>query len=150
MTSNELEELKIKRIDGKELEFSEEELKVAYLFYLMNRGYTYEEKIIKSNVSDLEYAYVSENNVLLDGFNTKLDCERVHLYGDTVKSMLGTVSTTSQGVPLEEKEYYLNKGYSLNDRVGLSYIEKEYEEYLHGVKPIYEVVSSHETKTFFL
>ena len=146
MTSNELEELKIKRIDGKELEFSEEELKVAYLFYLMNRGYTYEEKIIKSNVSDLEYAYVSENNVLLDGFNTKLDWERVYLYGDTFKSMLGTVSTTSQGVPLEEKEYYLNKGYSLNDRVGLSYIEKEYEEYLHGEKDLYEVVNTYEKK----
>ena len=146
MTSNELEELKLKRIKDKDLEFSEEELKIAYLFYLMNRGYTYEEKIIKSNVSDKEYAYVSENNSLLDGFNTKLDWERVYLYGDTFKSMLGTVSTTSQGVPLEEKDYYLEKGYSLNDRVGLSYIEKEYEEYLHGEKDLYEVVNTYEKK----
>ena len=146
MTSNELEELKLKRIDDKDLEFSEEELKVAYLYYLMNRGYTYEEKIIKSNVSDLEYAYVSENNSLLDGFNTKLDWERVYLYGDTFKSMLGTVSTTSQGIPLEEKDYYLEKGYSLNDRVGLSYIEKEYEEYLHGEKDLYEVVNTYEKR----
>ena len=146
MTSNELEELKLKRIDDKDLEFSEEELKVAYLYYLMNRGYTYEEKIIKSNVSDLEYAYVSENNVLLDGFNTKLDWERVYLYGDTFKSMLGTVSTSTQGVPAEEKDYYLEKGYSLNDRVGLSYIEKEYEEYLHGEKDLYEVVNTYEKR----
>ena len=146
MTSNELEELKIKRIKDKDLEFSEEELKVAYLFYLMNRGYTYEEKIIKSNVTDLEYAYVSENNSLLDGFNTKLDWERVYLYGDTFKSILGTVSTTTQGIPLEEKDYYLEKGYSLNDRVGLSYIEKEYEEYLHGEKDLYEVVNTYEKK----
>ena len=146
MTSNELEELKLKRIKDKDLEFSEEELKIAYLFYLMNRGYTYEEKIIKSNVSDKEYAYVSENNSLLDGFNTKLDWERVYPYGDTFKSMLGTVSTTSQGVPLEEKDYYLEKGYSLNDRVGLSYIEKEYEEYLHGEKDLYEVVNTYEKK----
>ena len=86
----------------KDLEFSEEELKIAYLFYLMNKGYTYEEKIIKSDVSDKEYAYVSENNSLLDGFNTKLDWERVYLYGDTFKSMLGTVSTTSQGIPYED------------------------------------------------
>ena len=146
MTSNELEELKLKRIDDKDLEFSEEELKVAYLFYLMNRGYTYEEKIIKSDVSNSEYAYVSENNALLDGFNTKLDWERVYLYGDTFKSMLGTVSTSTQGVPAEEKDYYLEKGYSLNDRVGLSYIEKEYEEYLHGEKDLYEVVNTYEKK----
>lgn len=146
MTTKELEELKLERIKDKDLEFSEEELKVAYLFYLMNRGYTYEEKIIKSDVTDKEYAYVSENNILLDGFNTKLDWERVYLYGDTFKSMLGTVSTTSQGVPAEEKDYYLEKGYSLNDRVGLSYIEKEYEEYLHGEKDLYEVVNTYEKK----
>ena len=146
MTTNELEELKLKRIKDKDLEFSEEELKVAYLFYLMNRGYTYEEKIIKSNVTDREYAYVSENNVLLNGFNTKLDWERVYLYGDTFKSMLGTVSTTSQGIPYEEKDYYLEKGYSLNDRVGISYLEKEYEEYLHGEKDLYEVVNTYEKK----
>lgn len=146
MTSRELEELKLKRIKDSDLEFSEEELKVAYLFYLMNRGYTYEEKIIKSDVSDTEYAYVSENNSLLDGFNTKLDWERVYLYGDTFKSMLGTVSTTSQGIPYEEKDYYLDKGYSLNDRVGLSYIEKEYEDYLHGEKDVYEVVNTYEKR----
>ena len=146
MTTKELEELKLERIKDKDLEFSEEELKIAYLFYLMNRGYTYEEKIIKSNVTDKEYAYVSENNSLLDGFNTKLDWERVYLYGDTFKSILGTVSTTSQGIPAEEKDYYLGKGYSLNDRVGLSYIEKEYEEYLHGEKDIYEVVNTYEKK----
>ena len=146
MTVKELDELKLKRIKSSDLEFSDEEKKIAYLYYLMNRGYTYEEKIIKSDVTDLEYAYVSENNSLLDGFNTKLDWERVYLYGDTFKSMLGTVSTTSQGIPLEEKDYYLEKGYSLNDRVGLSYIEKEYEEYLHGEKDVYEMVNSYEKR----
>ena len=146
MTVNELDELKLKRIKDKDLEFSIDEQKIAYLYYLMNRGYAFEEKIIKSDVTDGEYAYVSEHNDVLDGFNTKIDWERVYLYGDTFKSMLGTVSTTTQGIPYEEKEYYLNKGYSLNDRVGLSYIEKEYEEYLHGEKDLYEIVNSHETR----
>jgi len=146
MTVNELDELKLKRIKDKDLEFSLEEQKIAYLYYLMNRGYAFEEKIIKSNVTDTEYAYVSEHNDELDGFNTKIDWERVYPYGDTFKSMLGTVSTTTQGIPYEEKDYYLNKGYSLNDRVGLSYIEKEYEDYLHGEKDLYEIVNSHETR----
>ena len=146
MTQRELDELKIQRIKPEDLEFSEEEKKIAYLFYLMNKGYTYEEKTIKSDVTDLEYAYISENNTLLEGFNTKIDWERVYPYGDTFKSILGTVSTSTQGIPAEEKEYYLSKGYSLNDRVGLSYLEKQYEEYLHGTKAEYEVVSSHETK----
>ena len=146
LTQNQLDELKISRIKEEDINFSEEENKVAYLFYLMNRGYAYEDKIIKSDVTDEEYAYISENNYLLDGFNTKIDWERVYPYGDTFKSILGTVSSSTQGVPAELKDFYLEKGYSLNDRVGLSYIEKQYEEYLHGEKPEYEVVNSHETK----
>lgn len=147
MTSRELEQLKLERISDKELsKFTQEDLEVAYLYYLMNKGYTYEEKTIKSDVTDKEYAYISENNANLKGFNTKLDWVRVYPYNDTFKSILGSVSTASQGLPAEEKDYYLNKGYSLNDRVGLSYIEKEYEDYLKGTKPVYEVVNSHETK----
>ena len=146
MTEHELEELKLNRIKEEKLNFPEEELKIAYLYYLMNKGYTYEEKIIKSDASDEEYAYVSENNEILDGFNTKIDWERVYPYGDTFKTILGTVSTSSTGLPVEEKDEYLKKGYSLNDRVGISYIEKEYEAYLHGKKAIYEVVNSHEVK----
>ena len=146
MTEHELEELKISRIKDEDLNFSLEEQKLAYLYYLMNKGYTYEEKIIKSNVSDKEYAYVSENNEKLTGFNTKIDWERVYPYGDVFKTMLGKVSSSSQGIPAEDKDYYLEKGYSLNDRVGISYLEKQYEEYLHGEKDLYDVVSSHELK----
>lgn len=147
LTNQDIEELKIERITLEELEiFTDEDLKVAYLFYLMNRGYAYEEKTIKSDVSDKEFAYISENNEKLFGFNTRVDWERIYPYGDTLKSILGTVSTSSQGIPAEEKEHYLSLGYSLNERVGLSYIEKQYEEYLRGEKAVYEVVSSHEAK----
>ena len=146
MTANELQELKYERITDEKLEFSEEESKAAYLYYLMNKGYTYEEKIIKSDATNEEYAYISENNVELTGFKTKLDWERVYPYGDVFKSLLGKVSTSTQGIPAEEKDYYLEKGYSLNDRVGISYIEKQYEEYLRGEKAVYEVVNTYETK----
>lgn len=146
MTSNELQELKYERIPDEKLIFSEEENKVAHLYYLMNKGYTYEEKIIKSDATNEEYAYISENNVELTGFKTKLDWERVYPYGDVFKTLLGKVSTSTQGIPAEEKDYYLEKGYSLNDRVGISYIEKQYEEYLRGEKAIYEVVNTYETK----
>ena len=146
MTSTELYELKLSRIPVSELNFDDNNNKVAYLYYLMNRGYAYEEKIIKSDASDSEYAFISENNDTLKGFNTRIDWERVYPYGDTFKSILGTVSSVTQGIPVEDKEYYLSKGYSLNDRVGLSYLEKEYEDYLRGEKAIYEVVNSHEVK----
>lgn len=147
MTSRDLEELKIKRISIDTINgFSEADKKAAYLFYLMNTGYAYSEKIIKADANDKEFAYVSENNEYLGGFNTKVDWERVYPYGDTLKSILGTVATSTQGIPKELKDEYLDKGYALNDRVGLSYIEKQYEEYLKGEKAVYEVVNSHELK----
>ena len=146
ITQKDINEYKINRISEDKLALSEEEQKIAYIYYLMNKGYTYEEKIIKSDVTDEEYAYVSENISILPGFNTRIDWERVYPYGDTFKTIQGKVSTSSQGIPAEEKEYYLEKGYSLNDRVGISYIEKEYEEYLHGIKAKYEVINSHEMR----
>lgn len=147
LSTRDLEELKIKRITGSELAtFSDVDLKAAYLYYLMNKGYTYDEKTIKAEATDQEYAYIAEHNSDLGGFNTVLDWERVYPYGDTFRSVLGTVSTTTQGLPVEEKDKYLANGYALNDRVGLSYIEKQYEKYLRGKKALYQVVNSHELK----
>ena len=147
ISSLEIEELKLDRISEEMLDsLNEDDLKVAYLFYLMRDGYSYTEKVIKSNVSDYEFAYISENNSELSGFDTKIDWIRVYPYGDTMKSILGIVSSSSQGIPVEEKDYYLKLGYSLNDRVGLSYLEKQYEEYLKGIKSEYQVVNSNELK----
>ena len=42
-------------------------------------------------------------------------------------------------MPSELKNEYLKKGYSLTDRVGISYLEKEYEDYLKGTKATYKV-----------
>ena len=94
LSVNELYELKLERISEESLGFDEEEKKTAYVFYLMNRGYTYEEKIIKSDATDVEFAYISENVDNLSGFNTKIDWERVYPYGNVLRGILGTVSTT--------------------------------------------------------
>lgn len=147
LSSLEIENLKIERIKESELEkFTETDLKAGYLFYLMRAGYSYSKKIIKSNASDVEFAYISENNDKLKGFDTKIDWVRVYPYGETMRSILGSVSSSSQGIPKEEKDYFLKLGYSLNDRVGLSYLERQYEEYLRGVPSEYEVINSKEMR----
>ena len=142
LDADDIYELKIERVTDEELNaFTEEDTKASYLYYLMNKGYSYDDKVIKNeDVTDEEYAYIAENNEDLPGFNTKLDWERVYNYGDTFRTILGNVGT----VPSEEKEEYLAKGYALNDIVGTSYIEEQYEEYLKGTKAIYRTVNSHE------
>lgn len=135
ITESDLKKIKNNRITDEMLStLTEEDLKAAYIYYLMNNGYYYDEKIIKEdNVTDEEYALVAENLSELNGFNTKLSWERVYLYDDTFKSILGKVST----IPSEQKDKYLNKGYELNDLVGISYLEYMYDDYLKGEKNTY-------------
>ena len=143
LTSEDIKKLIMERITEEELgAYNDIDKEAAYIYYLMNKGYSYAEKIIKNvDVTEEEYAIISENIDTLKGFNTKLDWDRIYLYGDTFKSILGTVSSNSQGIPAELAEYYLKNGYSLDDRVGISYLEYQYEDYLKGTKATYKVLS---------
>lgn len=142
LTDKDILKLIYERIDDEISEYDERDKKTAYIYYLMNKGYSYAEKVIKNkDVTEEEYAYISENIDNLNGFNTKLDWERVYLYGDTFKTILGSVSSNSQGIPEELAKTYLKKGYSLDDRVGISYLEYQYEDYLKGTKATYRLLS---------
>ena len=140
LTKEDINNLKIERITDEELsKYNELDKKAAYIYYLMNKGYYYDEKIIKTYATDKEYAYVAEHLSSLKGVNIKLEWERKYLYGDTFRSILGNVSSSSSGIPLELKNYYLSKGYSLNDRVGVSNLEYQYENILKGKKTKYKL-----------
>ena len=132
--------LKLERITDEELsKYKELDKEAAYIYYLMNKGYYYDEKIIKTYATDKEFAYISENISSLKGVNVKLEWERKYLYSDTFKSILGNISSSSSGIPLEYKDTYLKKGYELNDRVGVSGLEYEYEDLLKGKKTKYKL-----------
>lgn len=140
LTVTDIENLKISRITEEDLSvFTDQDKKVAYLYYLMNQGYSYSEKIIKSEgVTSEEYAYFSENRDLLPGFDTRVTWKRNYPYGDTLKSVLGSVGY----IPKEQKEEYLSRGYELTDIVGISNIEKQYEDLLRGKKAKYKKISN--------
>ena len=142
LNDKDIDKLIYERLDDEISEYTDSDKKAAYIYYLMNKGYSYAEKVIKnSDVTDVEYAYISENIDNLKGFNTKLDWERVYLYGDTFKSILGNVSSNTQGIPSELSKEYLKRGYTLDDRVGISYLEYQYEDYLRGTKAKYRLLS---------
>ncbi len=143
LDDDDIEDLIFERITESDLAiYDEKDKEASYIYYLMNKGYSYAEKVIKNvDVSDSEYALISENIDNLSGVNTKLDWDRIYLYGDIFKSILGSVSSSSQGIPSELSEYYLVNGYSLDDRVGISYLEYQYEDYLKGTKAQYRVNS---------
>lgn len=140
LKATEIEELKIKRITLDELSaYGDVDKEAAYIYYLMNNGYYYDEKTIKEGATDEEYAYVAQNLDDLKGVSISTSWQRSYPYGDTLRQILGNVSSSKTGIPQELKSEYLNKGYSLNDRVGLSYLEYQYEDVLKGTKDEYEV-----------
>lgn len=134
LTKDDLDRLKKERIT-EELLSSLDELdqKSAHIYALMNAGYNYQNKIIYQNPSPEEYALVLEKGI--PGITGEMTWERVYNYNDTLKSILGSIGSISK----EEKEEYLKKGYELSDIVGISYLEKEYEDYLKGTKALYRV-----------
>lgn len=142
LNNTDIENLKIDRITEEDLSiYNDNDKKAAYIYYLMNRGYSYEEKVIKDkNVTTEEYAYFSENNHKLSGMDTKISWEREYLYDDTLKNILGTVGS----IPREKKDQYLKLGYSLTDKVGLSNIERQYEELLRGTKAEYKKITNNQ------
>lgn len=134
---------KLERVPKEYLDkYNDKDREAAYIYKLMNTGYYYTDKVIKKeNVTDQEYATIAENLNELPGVGVKLDWNREYLYGNVFKTILGSVSDSESGIPYELKGYYLNKGYALNDRVGTSYLEYQYEDILKGTKNKYQVIN---------
>lgn len=117
------------------MEYSDHELISAAIFTKMNGAYALSTVNVKNDeVTQEEIAKVSENAMLLPGISTGTDWERTYPQGNTLSTVLGGVSSEEQGLPQDQVNAYLAKGYSRNDRVGTSYIESEYEDVLRGSK----------------
>ncbi|WP_251551395.1 peptidoglycan D,D-transpeptidase FtsI family protein [Neobacillus muris] len=129
-------DLQLDRITEEDLNsLTPQELEVCAIWREMNSGYALSPQIVKNkDVTPEEFAAVSENLESLPGVDTTTDWDRSYVFGDTLRSILGEVSSSASGLPKDQLETYLAKGYSRNDRVGKSYLELKYEDVLHGEK----------------
>ncbi|MED3962026.1 penicillin-binding protein 2 [Niallia taxi] len=134
--NSEVYKLQLDRITEDELKsISEDDLEVLAIYREFASGYKMTPHIVKNNdVTDKEMAVVSENLTSLKGVDTTTDWDRSYAFDNTLRSVLGSVSSSEEGLPAESLSYYLSKGYSRNDRVGKSYLELEYEDVLKGQK----------------
>lgn len=134
ITKDEIYNLKLTRISEEMLnKLSDLEKYSSYFYYLMNDGYSYQNKELLKDVNDEVYASIIEAN--LNGVFGEMNWSRNYLYGDTLKSILGSISNS---LP-REKTYLLKEGYSYSDRIGISGLEEYYEEYLKGEKALYKL-----------
>ena len=137
LTSQDLSERKMNRITDDMIDsMSTLEKYSSYFYFLMNEGYSYDNKCLIENASEEIYASVLERNFL--GIFGEMEWKRVYNYGDTLKTIFGEISNSLPA----EKDYLLDRGYSLTDKVGISGLEEYYEEYLKGEKAIYKVGSN--------
>lgn len=134
--------LQLSRITEDHLnELTDDDLEVLAIFREFNSGYALTPSIVKNkNVTEEEFAMVSEHLDSLPGVSVSTDWERDYPYKDTLRTIIGKVSTSDEGLPRENVDYYLARDYSRNDRIGLSYLEKQYEDMLHGKKAKFEAV----------
>ena len=100
----------------------------------MEGGYALTAQIIKSGLTDKELAVISEQLGNLPGVDTTTYWDRMYTYDDLLSTLLGKITSADEGLPSENLQYYLSHGYSRNDRVGKSYLEKQYEDVLRGQK----------------
>ena len=137
LNSDDIYKLKIERIDNSIFDsFTEEEKEISYIYYLMNKGFSYDIKTIKDkDLTTEELNSICDNLKELKGIFIDYNYERIYNYGNTLRSIFGNISR----IPYEDKKEYLRKGYQLTDLVGSSYLEKQYEKYLKGEKGSYKI-----------
>ncbi|MFJ1813017.1 peptidoglycan D,D-transpeptidase FtsI family protein [Staphylococcus saprophyticus] len=136
ITQDEYDDALYKKVGKNQINsLNDKDLQILAIYREMMSGSALDPQTIKNeDVSDEEYAAVSQKLSDMPGVNTTMDWDRKYLYGDTLRGIFGDVSTTKEGIPKELTEQYLAKGYSRNDRVGKSYLEYQYDDILKGKK----------------
>ncbi len=126
-----LERLPIDQVNA----FTETDKKIMGIYNSFDKASALSPQVVKNTDVTLdELSIVSERLSDLPGVDTTIDWNRKYNYDKTLKTILGNVSTSQEGLPLENIDYYLSRGYDRNDRVGKSYLEKQYEDLLRGQK----------------
>lgn len=122
-----------------QLNYSEDEKKAIYLFSQLNSVENFATGNIRTDpLTDTQIAVIASASKELPGISISTSWDRKVLE-TSLSSIVGTVSSEKSGLPAEEVDAYLKKGYSLNDRVGTSYLEKQYEEVLQGKRTVKEI-----------
>lgn len=136
ITQDEYDDALYKKVGKNQINsLNDKDLQILAIYREMMSGSALNPQTIKNeDVSDEEYAAVSQKLSDMPGVNTTMDWDRKYPYGDTLRGIFGDVSTTKEGIPKELTEQYLAKGYSRNDRVGKSYLEYQYDDILKGKK----------------
>ena len=139
-------ELRYVQHSGK-ISFSKRMNNAAAIFAKMSGAYQLSTTVIKSsNVNSKELSEVGEHISDMPGVQIGTSWSRQYPQGKSIQTLSGTVSNEKTGLPSDEVHQLTAQGYSRNDSVGQSYLEKQYEPVLRGTKSQTQVQAMGNTK----
>ena len=139
LSESELYNNAVDSVQTSQLNYTEDEKKEIYLFSQLNAVGNFETGTIATDsLTDTQIALIASASKNLPGISISTAWDRKVLE-TSLSSIVGSVSGEKAGLPAEEADAYIKKGYSLNDRVGTSYLEKQYEEILQGKRSVKEI-----------
>ena len=139
LSESELYNNTVESIDPSQLTYSDDEKKEIYLFSQLNAVENFATGTVATDsLTDTQIALIASASKNLPGISISTSWDRKVLE-TSLASIVGSVSSEKAGLPAEEADAYIKKGYSLNDRVGTSYLEKQYEETLQGKRSVKEI-----------
>nr|2WAE_A Chain A, PENICILLIN-BINDING PROTEIN 2B [Streptococcus pneumoniae] len=139
LSESELYNNAVDSVPTSQLNYTEDEKKEIYLFSQLNAVGNFATGTIATDpLNDSQVAVIASISKEMPGISISTSWDR-KILETSLSSIVGSVSSEKAGLPAEEAESYLKKGYSLNDRVGTSYLEKQYEEVLQGKRPVKEI-----------
>ena len=139
LSESELYNNTVESIDPSQLTYSDDEKKEIYLFSQLNAVENFATGTVATDsLTDTQIALIASASKNLPGISISTTWDRKVLE-TSLSSIVGSVSGEKAGLPAEEADAYIKKGYSLNDRVGTSYLEKQYEETLQGKRSVKEI-----------
>ena len=113
------------------------------VMFKMEQATLVSNSIIVEDASEKNTAYLIEHKEEFIGFDISISSKREYPFDSTLRDVFGKVSTN--GLEQSSKDYYIANGYALNDSIGISGLEKQYEEYLSGTKTVKQITYDEDT-----
>lgn len=139
LTGSQIYDVELSKVKDSDLNFTAEQTFAAKLFKEMNSTTTFNTtKIATGNITAEQQATIAEQEGDLPGITIGTSWDRSYAQ-NSLTPLMGTITSQKSGIPAEDLDAYLKKGYQRNDRVGTGLLEKGYESELQGTHSISKV-----------
>lgn len=142
MSASKLRSIQLKAIDEERIKSvaTRDLIQAAVYERMAQNASTGQAGVIIEDMDDEDCAYLIEHKLDFPGFDVDFNgWKREYPYGQTLSDVLGSVSTSTEGLPDNLAEEYLAKGYQYNAQVGRSGLEYQYNDILSGTSEIAKI-----------